>query len=145
MGNETQSAGNAAGMKKSSQEACMKPKCPYYQDTGSELVCPYFMMSNHLGPGGAPGANGRTNWAGIASLILGIISISMCWLSILLFPAFIFIVLAILGITFGGLGLRNGFRARTGKAAAIAGLILGILALIFSILLLMIRLAWGYY
>ncbi|MFO7618753.1 MAG: hypothetical protein R6W91_03760 [Thermoplasmata archaeon] len=142
MGNATQNIREGV---KTKQDIGIKPKCPYYQDSGSELVCPYFMLANHVGPGGAAPLNGRANWAGIASLVLGIICISMCWFSLLLFPALIFIVMSILGIIFGGIGLRNGARARNGKVAAGAGLVLGILSLVFTVILVMIRLSWGYY
>jgi len=143
MGNEPQVAGGAGG---TAPAACMKPRCPYYPESESGLVCPYFMMANNMGPNGMARANGGFNWAGIASLVLGIVSITMCWFSILLFPALIFIVLTILGITFGVLGLRNGSRAGMGKAAAVAGLVLGIIALVFTLLLLFMRLIWwGYY
>lgn len=133
---------NAANM-----NAGPKPKCPYYSDTMSELVCPYYMMSNMCGAMGIPYQNGKPNWAGMAGLIMGIISMSMCWLSLLLFPALIFIIISILAIIFSGIGLRNGGRPGTSKTSAWAGLILGILSLIFTITFLMLRLSWyrGYY
>lgn len=121
--------------------ACFKPACPYYPNPNSELVCPYFMLANNMGASG-----GKANWAGLASLIMGIISISMCWLSLLVFPAFIFIILSILAIVFGGLGMRAGQASRNGRLSSGAGLILGILALVFTLLLLFMRLIfWGYY
>ena len=126
----------------------MKPECPYYEKTGSGLTCPYFMMSNNM-PAMANGYmahNGKPNWAGVTSLVLGIISITMCWFSLLGFLSIVFMILSILAIVFGSIGLRLGQRMSAGKAAAIAGIILGIISLIFTVLFFMIRLTyWGYY
>jgi hypothetical protein len=116
----------------SAGNAYLEPSCPYYPDPNSELVCPYFMMANHIGSSEL--AKGRGNWLGRASLILGIISISMCWFSIIIYPAFTFGTLSILAIIFGVLGTRNSENDKNRKLAAGIGFVLGILALVFTFL-----------
>ncbi|MDD4308398.1 MAG: hypothetical protein PHU53_06290 [Thermoplasmata archaeon] len=124
----------------------IKPACPYYENTGSGLACPYFMIANNMpmmGMGHQP-INGKPNWAGVTSLVLGIISITMCWMSLLGILSIVFIILSILAIVFGAIGLRLGQRMTPGKAAAIAGIILGIISLIITILFFMIMWMWRY-
>jgi hypothetical protein len=125
--------------------ACFKPACPYYPDPKSELACPYFMMANYIGPNGNGGNPKKINWVGITSLILGIITIAMCWLSIISFMFMIFLVLSILSIIFGSIGLYFGQKNGSGKFVAGAGLVLGIISLLLTIFFLLLRLSWGYY
>ena len=80
-------------------------------------------------------------------MILGIISMSMCWLGIFLIPAVILIITSILAIIFSGIGLRTNGRPGVSVRPAWAGLILGILAMSFTIIFLLLRyyIYWGYY
>lgn len=120
------------------ENTSFEPACPYYPDPDSELVCPYFIMANRMGP--AETVMGKGNWAGFASLslILGVISICLCWLSIAIYPAFSFVIMSILAIVFGMLGMRDGKNVRNGRMSSGVGLVLGILALVFTLLSLVI-------
>ena len=69
---------------------------------------------------------------GVASLVLGIVSIVFCWIPCVGNFAFL---PGVIGIILGGCGIhvakkRNG----EGKGVAIAGLVLSIIAVIFSLL-----------
>lgn len=64
---------------------------------------------------------------GVASLVLGILSIVFCWVPCV---GWLAVVPGIIGIILGGAGIATGGQD---KGCAIAGLILSILATIFAI------------
>lgn len=73
----------------------------------------------------------KKNGLGTASLVLGIIAAVFAFIP--LFGAFVAIPLAALAIIFGGVGMIFAFTGKAGKGLPIAGLILGITAMIISI------------
>ena len=76
----------------------------------------------------------RSNGMAVASLILGILSLILCWIPGVNFVA---IILAIVAIILGILGMKKAKEPMTGgRGMAIGGLITGILGLIISILIL---------
>ena len=114
-----------------------KPSCPYYPDRDPGLACPYYLVAR------SGMAGEKVNWAGSASLILGILCICLCWMSLLLFPAAIFIVASVLTIIFAGIGLHASRRLGSGRLASIAGLVLGIISLVMTAALYMMALRWS--
>lgn len=66
---------------------------------------------------------------GVASLVLGILSIIVCWVPCVGQFA---IVPGILGIILGGVGIAKAAKKGTGKGCAIAGLVLSIIATAFA-------------
>lgn len=91
-------------------------------------------------PAGVPGApgypvpayamppNSRSNGLAIASLVLGIVSVPLCF----------FFVPAVLAVVFGAIAIKrcNDDPAYAGKGMAIAGLVLGVVSLAVIVLLL---------
>jgi hypothetical protein len=74
-----------------------------------------------------------SNGMGVTGLVTGIIGACLAWVPILGF------ILGVLGIVFGGIGVYYANQGRaTNKGAAIAGLVLGIFAVVFWPLLLAI-------
>jgi hypothetical protein len=74
-----------------------------------------------------------SNGMGVTGLVTGIVGACLAWVPILGF------ILGVLGIVFGGIGLYYANQGRaTNKGAAIAGLVLGIFAVLFWPLLLAI-------
>jgi hypothetical protein len=121
----------------------VKPKCPYYQDSPANLYCPYYMMSTQYHPTGMYAQHRGSNWPGMVSLVLGIIAIVLSWLSIVPFFFIIFIgtiILSVLAIIFGSIGLRNTRMGMKGSGPAIAGIVLGLLATVISVLFFMLGL-----
>ena len=114
-----------------------RPSCPYYPDPDSGLACPYYLIAR-TSMGGE-----KVNWAGMASLILGILCMCLCWLSLFLFPVIIFLVMSVLIIIFGGLGIYSGRKSGSGRISSTAGLVLGILSLVFTIVFYVMALAWS--
>jgi hypothetical protein len=66
---------------------------------------------------------------GVAALICGLIGIIFGWFPIIQYFA---LVLAILGIVFGGLGIKNASKTGKGKGLAITGLVLGIIGTLLA-------------
>lgn len=66
---------------------------------------------------------------GVASLVLGILSIIVCWVSCVGQFA---IVPGIVGIILGGVGIAKAAKKGTGKGCAIAGLVLSIISTAFA-------------
>ncbi len=67
---------------------------------------------------------------GVASLVLGILAIIVCWVPCVGWCA---IVPGILGIILGGVGIAKAAKKGTGKGCAVAGLVMSIIATAFSI------------
>jgi hypothetical protein len=63
---------------------------------------------------------------GVTGLVTGIVGVCLAWVPILGF------ILGVLGIVFGGIGLYYAIQGQaTNKGTAIAGLVLGIFAVMF--------------
>lgn len=72
------------------------------------------------------------NGMGTAALVLGIIGVVLCWNPV-------GIILGILAVIFGGVGLGRAKRGEaTNRGAAMAGLVLGIVAVVLLILLVVV-------
>ncbi len=112
----------------------MSPKCPYHPEAKSEFYCPYFVFSPQFGL--SPMIYGPQRWYSTSSLVMGIIAMATFWLCFVPFVGFfIFIVvmvLSILAIVFGAIGMRKIPAGMRGRGGAIAGFIMGILALILG-------------
>ncbi len=73
------------------------------------------------------------NGLGTAALVLGIIAVVLCW------TVWVAVVLAILAITFGAVGLGRTRRGEaTNRGSAMAGLVLGIVAIALLVLLVIV-------
>jgi hypothetical protein len=101
------------------------PSTPYGSPYGSPP--PY---------GGYPTATseqqGRSNGFAVTGLILGIVSILLCFLN------FLDLVLIIPGIVFASLGINRSRRTGTGKGMAIAGLVCSVVAIIAATVILIV-------
>ncbi len=117
----------------------LKPKCPYYPESPSELHCPYFMMSSNSNMVMGGGFNGQKTWPSYASLTLGIIAICISWISIIprigIIIIIITLVFSILAIIFGGVGLRSLPYGARGRAGSVGGIILGIISIVLTLIL----------
>jgi hypothetical protein len=79
----------------------------------------------------APHQGQLKNGMGTAALVLGILGI------VLFFFPYISVILALLGVIFGGIGIQRANRGEANnKGMAIAGLVCGIVGLVISIILL---------
>ncbi len=67
---------------------------------------------------------------GVASLVLGIVSIVFCWIPCVGNFAFL---PGVLGIILGGCGIHVAKKKNEGKGVAIAGLVLSIISVLFSL------------
>jgi hypothetical protein len=114
-----------------------KPSCPYYPDRDSGLACPYYLIAR-TGMGGE-----KVNWAGMASLILGILCVCLCWLSLVAFLAVAFVVASVLTVVFAGLGLFFSRKHGSGRLSSVAGLVLGIIGLVMSVLFDILSVLWS--
>ena len=73
-----------------------------------------------------PALQSPSNGMGVTGLVTGIVGACLAWVPILGF------ILGVLGIVFGGIGLYYASEGRaTNKGTAIAGLVLGIFAVVF--------------
>ncbi|MBI5000095.1 MAG: DUF4190 domain-containing protein [Euryarchaeota archaeon] len=121
----------------------LKPKCPYYVDTQSNLYCPYFMMASQYPMMGLP-QNGYPRWPGTSSLVLGILALVLSWLCFIPYigflPFIIVLILSVLSIVFGAFGMRAIPAGMRGRGTAIAGFILGMLGLVLGIVFLILSL-----
>ena len=82
-----------------------------------------------------PFATPPRNGMGTAGLVLGIIGVVLCWSPL-------GIILGILAVIFGGVGLARAKRGEaTNRGPAMAGLVLGIVALVVLVVLLSIGIA----
>ena len=81
-------------------------------------------------------SNGN-NTEAIVSMILGILSVVLCWLPI------VGLILAIIAIVLGVRGLKKANEVEKGKGFAIAGLSCGIVGLVLNIIYSFVWLIWG--
>lgn len=79
----------------------------------------------------------------MASLILGILCVCLCWLSLVAFLAAVFVVASVITVVFAGLGLFSSRRHGSGRLSSVAGLVLGIISLVMSVLFYMLSLLWS--
>ena len=70
----------------------------------------------------------NNNTSAIVGMILGIVSIVLCWIPL------IGLVLAIVGLILGVKGLKKSKATNTGKGCAIAGISCGSVGIVFSII-----------
>ncbi|MDR0273092.1 MAG: DUF4190 domain-containing protein [Clostridiales bacterium] len=89
--------------------------------------------SNFQNYGGAP--VGGSPGLAIASLVLGLIGLLVCWCF-----SCVQVIVAIIGLVLGGVSLMKGNR---GKGMAIAGVVLSGIALLVGIGLFIVGLIWG--
>jgi hypothetical protein len=75
----------------------------------------------------------RHNGFGVAALVLGIVGFAFAWIPI--FGLFIAWPCAVLAVVFGGIGMIFAFKGRASKGITIAGAVLGMAALVLSIVL----------
>ena len=96
------------------------------------------MSNTHTQPGPAPypgmpaPAPSGSNGLATAGFVLGLLGLLGCWIPVLNIVA---IILAVLGVVLAGVGLAKSKRAGAGRGLAIAGLVLGVLAVIFAIII----------
>lgn len=97
---------------------------------------PPYGQSPYAAPGfGAPYPFGVAprNGLGTAALVLGIIGVVLSW------TVYLGVILGVLAIIFGGVGLARAKRGEaTNRGAAMAGLVLGIIAIALLVLLVII-------
>ncbi len=72
--------------------------------------------------------NAPTNGLGTAGFVTGLLGLLFCWV-----PA-LGIVLALLGVIMGGVGISSGKKKGAPTGLAIAGLVLGVIALVPAII-----------
>jgi hypothetical protein len=73
-----------------------------------------------------------TNGSAVASLVLGILAVVLCW------TVYLGIGLGALAIVFGALGIGRARAAETNKGMAVAGIVLGIVGLVLSLVLIVV-------
>ena len=73
--------------------------------------------------------NAPGNGLGVAGFVTGLLGLIFCWVPVL------GIVLALLGVIMGGVGIATGKKKGAPVGLAIAGLVLGIIALIPAIII----------
>jgi hypothetical protein len=83
-------------------------------------------------PPGYPPYPTRSNGMAVAGLVLGIVSLALCWLTVLDIP------LIILGVTFAGVGLARARRGAGGRGSALAGLICSLVAAVLVTVIIVI-------
>lgn len=72
-----------------------------------------------------------SNGAAVAAMVLGIVGVVLCWIP---FIDFVAAIVGILAIVFGVVGSGRANRIGTGKGMAIAGIVLGIIAVAITVL-----------
>lgn len=87
------------------------------------------MMGERMSQSYAQGGKAPSNGLGTAGFVLGLLGLVFFW-----FP-FLGIFLAILGVILSGVGISSGKKTGAGTGLAIAGLVLGLVALIPLILI----------
>ena len=70
-----------------------------------------------------------SNGLGTAGFVTGLLGLILCWVPIL------GIILGLLGIILGGVGISTGHKKGAGTGLAIAGLVLGLIALVPAIII----------
>jgi hypothetical protein len=70
-----------------------------------------------------------SNGLGTAGFVTGLLGLIFCWIPVL------GIILGVLGVILGGVGISNGKKKGAGTGLAIAGLVLGLISLIPSIII----------
>src|SRR5262245_40491619 len=88
----------------------------------------YAPHPGHQPPAPVKGSNGLAT----AGFILGLLGLLGSWIPVL---NILGIVLGVLGVVLAGVGLAKSKKANAGKGLAIAGIVLGALAVIFAILI----------
>ncbi len=79
---------------------------------------------------GYPQSSSGTNGLGVAGFVCGLVGLIFFWIP------FLGIILALLGVTMGGIGMQQAKRTNSAPGLAIAGLVLGIVALIPAVVVL---------
>lgn len=74
----------------------------------------------------------RSNGLATAGFVLGLLALLGSWIPLLNVVA---ILLAVVGLVLAGVGLAKSKKANAGKGLSIAGLVLGVLAILFAILI----------
>jgi hypothetical protein len=72
----------------------------------------------------------RSNGLGTAGFVTGLLGLILCW-----FP-FLGVILSALGVILGGIGMSNGKKYGSPTGLAVAGLVLGIIGGVLSIIIL---------
>jgi hypothetical protein len=96
----------------------------------SELAPPTPPMP--LGAGSPAGAPSPTNGFAVASLVLGILAVVLCW------TIYLGIGLGVLAIVFGALGIGRARALAANRGMAVAGLVLGIAGVVLSLVLILL-------
>ena len=73
-----------------------------------------------------------SNGLATAGFVLGLLGLLTCWIPVL---NILGIILGILGVVLAAVGLTKSKKVATGKGLAIAGIVLGVLAVLFAILI----------
>jgi hypothetical protein len=92
------------------------------------------MATPGYAPQGQAPQSQEGNGMAVAGMVLGIISLVLCWVPFLTW------ILSLLGIIFGALGIGKGNKVGKGKGMAIAGLVCAILGAILSIIIFILAL-----
>jgi len=107
---------------------------PYQQPYQQAYQQPYQQPYQQSPPGyGYPGTvvvqQAPSNGLGTAGFVTGLLGLIFCWV-------FVFgLILGLLGIILGGAGISSGRKKGAGTGLAIAGLVLGLISLVPSILI----------
>ncbi len=121
-----------------------KPKCPYYQESKTNLYCPYFILNSQQSFLGHRPAGGAGSWLPYTSMTFGIIAIAIAWLCFIPFVGIVIfivtLVFSILAVVTGSSSLRMTSRGNKGRGSAITGIILGIISLVLGSVLFVISL-----
>ncbi len=90
------------------------PQQPMYQQYGQQFV---------------QQAQNPNNIMSICALVCGVLGLILVWV-----VTWLGLILAILGIVFGGIGMSKAKKTNTGKGLAVAGLVCGIISLAVCII-----------
>ena len=113
------------GYDNSQQGSAYNPQNPYYQWQNQY----YSTAANPNQPQGRPSPAKSSNGAAIGGFVLSLVSAMFAFIP---YVSFVAIVLSILGLVFSVKGKKQVEKTGTGNGLAIAGLVLGIIGLVFS-------------
>lgn len=107
---------------------------PYAQPQADQAYGqPATAYSQPYGGYGQPGAPTKTNGLGIAALVVGVLSLLVCWIP---FVGFVSVLGGIVAVVLGILGMRKAKDGQTGgRGMSLAGLITGAVSLLVAVVI----------